>query len=255
MTMPLISVVIPAYKAEKTVGKTLESVRSQTYPHWEALVINDCSPDNTQALLEQAAAEDERIRVLVNEKNSGVSYSRNRGITQARGEWIAFLDSDDYWTPDKLEKQVAAAQSTGADIVYTGYAYVNGAGEPLPGVFAVPVTTSYSKMLKKNVMSTSGVMLRKKWMMKYPFRSDVAHEDLFQWLTLLKMGAVAVGIDEQLHTIRISQRESRSGNKLRAATNRMRLYRQMGMSWPSSVWNWGCYVINALNKYLAIHSK
>ena len=101
MTMPQISIVVPAYKAEKTVGKTLESIRRQSFANWEALLINDCSPDGTLTLLETAAAADDRFRVYTNEKNSGVSYSRNRGVELARGEWIAFLDSDDYWAVDK----------------------------------------------------------------------------------------------------------------------------------------------------------
>jgi len=255
MATPKVSIVVPAYKAEKTVGETLESIKKQTYTNWEVLLINDCSPDSTLALLEAAAAADGRFRVYTNEKNSGVSYSRNRGVQLARGEWIAFLDSDDFWAPEKLEKQLALADETGADIVYTGYQYVDAAGKPVAGYFSVPQNADFSAMLKKNVMSTSGMMIRRELLLQYPFQRDVGHEDLYEWLTLLKAGAIAVGIDEPLHTLRIFQKESRSGNKVHAAVNRMRLYQQMKIPLPAACWYWICYVWNALNKYSGIHSK
>lgn len=255
MKVPLVSVVIPAYNAEKTIRQTVESVIGQTFTEWEMIVVNDCSRDGTLAILEEMAAEDSRIRVVTNEQNGGVSYSRNCGVQEARGDWIAFLDSDDVWRPDKQEKQMLAQKKTEADIFCVGFDYMDGEGNPLTGVFHVPMSITYKGLLKKNVVSTSGIMIRRDWMLRYPFRTDVAHEDLFEWLTLLKAGAVAVGIDEPLHTLRIFQKDSRSGNKLRSAINRMRLYQQIGISLPAACWYWICYVWNALNKYGGIRSK
>lgn len=255
MNRLLVSIVIPAYKAEKTIEQTLRSVFDQSFPNWEVILVNDCSPDNTLSVAAKVADGDNRVRMISNERNSGVSHSRNRGVEEAKGEWIAFLDSDDFWRPDKLEKQLALAGKTGADIVYTGYDYVDGEGNPLPGAFIVPEETSFSDMLKKNVMSTSGIMIRRNWLMEYPFRKDVAHEDLYEWLTLLKAGARAAGISQPLHTVRVSQRESRSGNKWKAAQNRMKLYRQMGLSVPQAGWSWLCYAVNGAKKYMALRRK
>jgi len=255
MKTPQVSIVIPAYNAEKTVRQTVESVIAQSFTDWEMIVVDDCSQDGTLPILEELAAKDERIRVLSNEENNGVSYSRNRGVQEARAEWIAFLDSDDVWRPNKQARQMQVAGERDVDIICVGFDYMDGDGNELTGVFHVPETITYQGLLKKNVVSTSGIMIRKEWLLRYPFRRDVGHEDLYEWLVLLKAGATAVGIDEQLHTLRIFQSSSRSGNKLRSAINRMRLYRQIGMSWPASCWYWAFYVWNAVNKYSAIRSK
>ena len=255
MKMPQVSIVIPAYNAERTLRQTVESVIAQSFTDWEMIIVNDCSRDGTMTLAQELASGDERIRVLSNEENRGVSFSRNRGVQEARADWVAFLDSDDIWRSDKQEKQMRAAEIGDADIYCAGFDFMDGDGNPLTGIMHIPETITYKGLLKKNVVSTSGIMIRRDWMLRHPFRRDVAHEDLYEWLVLLKAGAKAVGIDEPLHTLRIFQRGSRSGNKLRSAMNRMRLYRQIGMSWPSACWNWAFYVWNAVNKYSAIHSK
>lgn len=253
MPNPLVTIVIPAYNAEKTVRQALDSVRAQTFRDWEAVLVDDGSADGTLPLLRAAAAEDGRFRLLQNDRNRGVSWSRNRGAAEARGPWVAFLDSDDLWREDKLQKQLALAERRpDADILYTGYGFLRGSGAPIGRVFRVPEKTDYHNMLKNNVMSTSGVMIRRELLLRYPFRSDVAHEDLFEWLTLLRAGARAAGDPEPLHTVRVAQRESRSGNKLRAARDRMRLYGELGLSGPAAAYYWLCYAWGGAVKYLGL---
>ena len=255
MTMPRISIVIPAYKAEKTIGQTLESLKNQTFTQWEALVINDCSPDGTQPLLEKAAAEDERIRVYVNEKNSGVSFSRNRGIAMARGEWIAFLDSDDYWTPDKLEKQMALAEKyPDCGLFYTGSAFVDEEGNLFDYTLAVPECIDYRELKKQNVVSCSSVLVRREWMMRYPMENDGIHEDFAVWLRILRDGKVARGVDEPLLVYRLSA-NSKSGNKKKAALMTWKTYRFVGLSVVDAAWNMCFYVVRSLRKYRSIRSK
>lgn len=253
MEQELISVVIPAYKAEKTLEAAVYSVLAQTWRMLEVLIVDDHSPDGTRRLMERLAAEDERIRLFFNESNRGVSYNRNLGVREGRGKWVAFLDSDDLWAPDKLEKQMAVtAEYPDTDMVYTAYGYINADGSPRRYVFSVPPETDERKMLKKNVMSTSGVLLRRELVLAHPFADNVAHEDLHEWLTLLRSGGKARGVQEALHTIRLSGQESRSGNKKKAAGNRMKLYEQMGISRGKALYYWACYAGNAGVKYLAL---
>lgn len=110
----LISIIMAAYNAEKTIEQAINSVLSQTYPDFELLVVNDCSTDKTAMLAEAIVKKDDRIRLISNEKNSGVSYTRKHGLEEASGEWVAILDSDDAWAPEKLEKQIKLQKKTNA---------------------------------------------------------------------------------------------------------------------------------------------
>lgn len=105
-TAPLVSVIMPAYNAEKYIEEAVSSVLSQTYKNWELLILDDCSSDCTAEIAEYFASLDTRIRLLRNPQNMGVAKTRNRGFDIAKGEWIALLDSDDVWHSDKLEKQL-----------------------------------------------------------------------------------------------------------------------------------------------------
>ena len=102
----LISIIMAAYNAEKTIEQAINSVLRQTYTDFELLVVNDCSKDRTVELVKSIAAKDNRVRLISNEKNSGVSFTRKHGLEESNGSWIAILDRDDAWTPDKLEKQI-----------------------------------------------------------------------------------------------------------------------------------------------------
>lgn len=116
----LVSIVMPSYNTEKYIAESIESVLAQTYPYWELIIVDDCSTDASDAAVAPYLA-DTRIRYLKNEKNSGAAVSRNYALREAKGKWIAFLDSDDLWTPDKLEKQIAFMQDNGYRFSYTNY--------------------------------------------------------------------------------------------------------------------------------------
>ena len=101
----LVSVIMPSYNTAKYIGETIKSVQAQTYENWELIIVDDCSTDNTDTAVDPFLS-DERIRYLKNSRNSGAAVSRNYALREAKGKWIAFLDSDDLWFPDKLEKQI-----------------------------------------------------------------------------------------------------------------------------------------------------
>lgn len=125
----LVSIISPSYNCEKFIDKTIESVLAQTYKNWELIIVDDCSSDNTDAVV--ARYNDKRIKYLKNDENSGAAVSRNRALREAKGRWIAFLDSDDLWLPEKLEKQIHFMESNNYHFSYTNYEEINEEGEKL----------------------------------------------------------------------------------------------------------------------------
>lgn len=244
----LISVIMPAYNAEKTLGQAVKSVLDQTYPFFELIVINDCSLDRTASLAKQYALMDSRVRVLENGVNSGASRTRHKGVEAARGRWLAFLDSDDAWARDKLEKQIAVQKERQAKLVYTGSAFMNADGVPLNWILHVPVQIGYRKLLRQNLISNSSVLILKDCYLRFEALGDGMHEDFACWLRLLRSGETAYGIDEPLLIYRLSP-SSKSGNKLRAAMMNWNSYRAVGMSALVASYYMVWYAINGLLKY------
>lgn len=143
---PLVSVIMPAYNAEKYIGEAVASVCAQTYENWELLILDDGSADRTVEIAESYAQQDARIQVLRNPQNMGVARTRNRGFDLAQGEWIALLDSDDRWRAQKLEKQLALAVRSGSQLLYTSYALFADAEREMR-VYRVPQSVDYRRLL------------------------------------------------------------------------------------------------------------
>ena len=171
----MVSVIIPSYNSEKYIAKTLDSVCAQTYADFEVLVMNDCSSDRTAEIVESYAMIDSRIHLINLPGNKGVSHARNTGVQMASGDWIAFLDSDDLWAPDKLEKQLKLkkqldkdAPERKHDFLFTGSSFIDENGLPLSSTLHVPECVDFEDLLKQNVVSCSSVMIRRELMLKYP---------------------------------------------------------------------------------------
>lgn len=126
----LVSIIMPSYNTAEYIGKAIESVQNQTYENWELIIIDDCSSDNTDEIMQQYI-RDSRVYYLKNEKNSGAAVSRNKAIKLAKGKWIAFLDSDDLWNPEKLEKQINFMKRNQYDFSYTKYREIDENGNDL----------------------------------------------------------------------------------------------------------------------------
>ena len=116
----LVSIIMPSYNTGRFIKETIESVLAQSYTTWELIIVDDCSNDNTDDVVSQYLA-DERIHYIKNDTNSGAAVSRNRALREAKGKWIAFLDSDDLWEPDKLQKQISFMKENGCHFSYTNY--------------------------------------------------------------------------------------------------------------------------------------
>lgn len=143
----LVSIVTPNYKCERFIAKTIESVLAQTYTNWEMIIVDDCSPDNSYNIACEYAAKDERIKVLKNETNSGAAISRNRAIEVANGEFVAFLDSDDIWLPNKLKRQIAFMKENNCDFSFTEYEHIDEEDNSLNKFANVTKKLSYKKMM------------------------------------------------------------------------------------------------------------
>lgn len=226
-----VTVVMPAYNAEKTIREAVGSVIAQTVKDWELIVIDDGSTDNTVAILTELAGSDSRIRFLQNEKNSGVSYTRNRAVALSKGEWIAFLDSDDIWQPQKLEKQLELLNKYPEMVVcYTASSFIDDKGNPFEYVMEAIEELDYKTLLHKNIMSCSSVMIRSSVMKEIKMPSDKMHEDFFVWLTVLKKYKFAYGVNEPLLVYRLSA-NSKSSNRLKSAKMLYNCYKAIGCNW------------------------
>lgn len=245
---PLVSVIMPAYNAEKYIGEAIASVCAQTYENWELLILDDGSADRTVEIAESYAQQDVRIQVLRNPQNMGVARTRNRGFDLAQGEWIALLDSDDRWRAQKLEKQLAVARSSDADIVYCSYAMIDENGCHLSD-FIVPETTSYRAMLEESVLSCSTVLIRRDALRDHRFCAQYYHEDYALWLELMRSGFRTLASRETLADYRVAK-GSRSSDKLKSARYRWRIYRDVErLSLPRSACAFFSYALHGVRKH------
>ncbi|MCD8142037.1 MAG: glycosyltransferase family 2 protein [Clostridiales bacterium] len=248
-----VSVVMPAYNAASTIARAIESVLVQTYPTLELIIVNDCSSDGTGLVIEGYAHQDSRIQVFCNKEKQGVSASRNRGVREARYAWIAFLDSDDYWLPDKLEAQMQMIAADGAcGLCFTASSFINAAGRRSAYILHAPRRVTYSQLLSQNVISCSSVLVRRSDLLAEPMVcSPMIHEDYASWLALLKKYPYASGVDRPLLVYQVST-GSRSGNKLRAARMQWNTYQRCGLPRLASCAHFLTYLLRSVRKYCAI---
>lgn len=250
---PLVSVIMPAYNAGAYIEDAIKSVITQSYKEWELIVIDDCSRDNTVEIVERYKNEDSRVHLLKNVENSGVSKSRNEGIKFARGEWIAFLDSDDLWGIFKLEKQLHHANKTNSSFIFTGSSYINEKGIPFKGLFEVPEIVDFKKLKKHNVISCSSVLVKKLYLEDIKMENDKMHEDYAVWLRILKTGISAYGLNEPLLIYRLST-SSKSGNKFKTISMTYKVFRFIKMNPFSSMYYTSQHIGNSIKKYTKIFS-
>lgn len=230
MAGKLVSVIMPVYNAEKYLGEAVTSVLNQTYRNLELIIIDDCSKDKSLKIAHSYAQNDARVRVIIGETNQGVARVRNRGIQEARGEYIALLDSDDVWREDKLERQVRLIETRCAQIAYCSYDFIDEKGNSIAKSFIVPEETDFDKMLTRSVISCSTALIEAGLLKAHPFRGEYYHEDYVLWMELLKIPVKAVGDTEALMHYR-QVKGSRSNNKWNAAKKRWKIYRTvLGMN-------------------------
>lgn len=247
----LVSIIVPVYNVEKYIVETMSCVRSQTYQEWELLLVEDGSSDGTVEMITDYVEQtkDTRIKLLKQPANMGAARARNRGLAEARGRYIAYLDADDLWVPEKLEKELSFMQEKQAAFAFTGYEFADENGEGTGKVVRVPGTLSYREALKNTTIFTTTVMFDTakipKDMLEMPI---IKSEDTALWWKVLRNGYTAYGLDENLVKYR-RVGKSLSSNKLEALRRIWNLYRKAEhLSVPSSIYHFCFWAVRAVRR-------
>ena len=237
MQQNLVSIIVPVYNAGKYIEETIRMVEAQTYQDWELLLIDDCSTDNSRAVIEAYIKEREQklsseeqkkkeIRLIQRSENGGAARTRNTGIEKAGGRYIAFLDADDIWMPDKLTKEIEFLQKKQAAFAFTSYEFGDEQARGTGKIVHAPEALTYEKALSRTVIFTSTVMIdTEKTGRGLVYMPIVKSEDTALWWKLLKNGFTAYGLDDVL-TIYMRPPRSLSSNKLEAIRRIWYLYRK-----------------------------
>ena len=243
-----VTVITAAYNASAYLEKCIQSVLEQTV-YCQMILINDASTDETVEIAEKyKKLYPQQIRVLSNEHNCGVAVSRNKGIRQADTEYVAILDADDWWTADKIERQLCRIKEKKADACYSGREIVTSNGICTGHVIHVPETIDYKNLLRGNVIPCSSVIMKKSVALQYPMEHDELHEDYITWLSMLRDGRTMTGIDEPFLKSRMAE-HGKSRNKIKSAIMTYKVYRYMGIPVWKSVYYFLCYAVAGVNKY------
>ncbi|MDE7268211.1 MAG: glycosyltransferase [Lachnospiraceae bacterium] len=221
----LVSIVVPVYNAQDFIGETIQYVKAQTYEHWELLLVDDCSLDNSCNIIEEMQRTDDRIKLIRQERNSGAASCRNKGVGCARGRYLCFLDADDIWEPDKLARELAFMDD-GRGFVFTGYEFADENGQGLGKIVHVPETITYREALKNTTIFTSTVMIDRTIIADNDSMMPcIESEDTATWWNILKKYGTGYGLDECLVRYRRSA-GTLSSNKFQAIKRIWNLYRK-----------------------------
>lgn len=244
-----VSVIIPVYNAEKFIEETIQSVLNQTYEDIEIILVDDCSKDNSREIIKEYAKKYKNIIYYLQEKNFGAAVARNKGLDLAKGRYIAFLDSDDLWYSEKIEKQINfMRKNNNVAFCYTAYEMIDEEGNLIKGKIKILEKVEYKHLLKRTIISTPTVLLDRQLIggLKMPLRRT--GQDYAYWLLLLRNVGFAYGIDEALVKVR------RHGNSLSA--NKFQNIRDVwsiqtkneGLSLLYATYNTICYIYNSFAK-------
>ena len=246
-----VSIIIPVYNAAAFLEETIASVRGQEETDWELILVDDRSQDGSMEIMERCAAQDCRIRVIRQPENKGAAAARNRGVQEARGRYIAFLDSDDLWKARRLSAGLAFMKAHGAGFVFSGYEFADEAGRGTGKVVRVPQRLCYREALKNTTIFTSTVLFDTEKIPRELIRMPlVKSEDTATWWNILRNGHTAYGLDENLVRYRRSG-GTLSANKLEAIRRIWHLYRRAeGLSLPRSAWHFCFWAVRAVKRRL-----
>lgn len=209
-----MSIITPCYNAERFIAQAIESVLAQTYTDWEMLIVDDCSKDNSASIISKYEEKDCRIKYFKTDKPSGTpALPRNIAIENATGRYIAFLDSDDLWLPEKLEQQIPLFENESVAVVFSNYEKIKENGERSHRIVKAPARVDYKELLKGNVIGNlTGVYDTGK--VGVISNKDIANEDYVLWLSILKRGYIAMNTETVEGLYRVTK-GSVSSNKLR----------------------------------------
>ena len=246
----LVSIVIPVHNAEKYINETINSVINQTYQNWELILVDDCSTDKSIKIINNIIKKNKKIKLIKLKKNSGAAVARNTGIDEAKGKYICFLDADDIWDKEKIEKQIKFITKNNYAFIFTGYEFMSEDGIPNGKKVFVPLKIKYSEALKNTTIWTSTVMFNMQKLSKNDiYMPNVKRgQDTATWWKVLKKIDYAYGINEILAYYRRSS-NTLSSNKLKALKRTWNLYRNVEhLGIFASTYNFIFYCFNAIRR-------
>lgn len=244
----LVSIITPSYKSERFISQTIESVLAQTYQNWEMIIVDDMSPDNSNDIIEQYIQKDTRIKLIKLDKNSGPAVARNRAIKEAKGRYIAFLDADDLWHKDKLEKQIKFMNDNDLSFTYSSYDLIDEDNSNL-GRFITKDEITYHSMLRTCSVGCLTAIYDTMKLDKVYMPDILKRQDYGTWLKILKNIKSTKGISEPLATYRILN-NSVSSNKFKASIYQWKIYREVEkLSLAKSMYYFVQYAYYGLRKY------
>ena len=244
----LISIITPAFRVENIIKDAIDSVICQTYKKWEMLVADDFSPDGTASVVSALATRDARVQLIRCKVNGGPAAARNTALSAARGRGVAFLDSDDFWLPNKLEETINHAVTNHSALTYTGFRRISYDGAHTGGYISVPATLTYKQLLGNTAIATSTVLIDRYLVGDFTMKR-VFYDDFACWLDILKKGFTAYGLNKDLMRYRVVS-NSVSRNKLRSAVEVWKTYRQVEkLGLFRSSWYFSNYSLNGCRKY------
>lgn len=244
----LVSIIMPCYNAERYIAQSIESVLAQTYDNWELLITDDASTDKSVEIISKYSKNDERINVLVPDEHQGISRTRNMSISRARGRFVAFLDSDDIWYPEKLEKQIKFMLENDIAFTYSSYEVIDAQGNSKSRIVKDAGVMSYKKYLKNTIICCGTVVIDREKTGHFATPIIDTSEDMSLWLSIMRRGFAAYPVPGPLHKYRITP-GSASSNKIKASADVWRVYRKLEkLSLFKSSANFICYAFNAVKK-------
>ena len=252
MEKDLISIVVPVFNAEKFIGDTINNILNQTYKNWELLLIDDCSTDSSKNIISKFTNLDKRIHYYKQKQNGGPALARNKGLDLAKGKYICFIDADDLWDNNKLEKQVMFMKEKKCAFSYHSYEFADENCIPNGKKVVAKYKLTYKEALKNNIISTITVMFDidkiDKELIKMPNLKYV--EDTATWWQILRNNYIAYGIND-LYAYYRRIPNSNSSNKLRTQKPLWELYRKYEkLGVMKSFYCLFCKNLNALKRRL-----
>lgn len=246
----LLSIIIPVYNAEKYIGTTLNSIYEQTYKNFEIILVDDCSSDNSAGIIKEEMNGHPEIVYHLQEKNMGAAVARNTALSIAKGRYVAFLDSDDIWKPEKTEKQLRLLEEKDGAFSFTAIEMIDDNGEIVKKKRKVKEKVNYKFLLHNTMIPTSSVIIDRNKTGDFTMPLRRSGQDYATWLQLLRDGTIAYGINEALVQYRVGHK-SLSSNKFKSIKQVWEIQtRDEHINKFSAFFNVICFGFNALKKYL-----
>lgn len=246
----LVSVITPVYNAERFLKAGVESALNQSYKNIEIVLVDDCSKDSSATIVSNLCEKYPNIVYHLQDKNMGAGIARNKALELAKGQYVAFLDSDDMWKPEKISKQIDLMNKTGAPLCYTAIEMIDESGKVVKEKRKVIEICDYNYLLHNTVIPTSGLVVDRNQCGDFRMHLRRGGQDYATWLKLMRNGAVARGIDEALVQYRIVS-GSLSSNKFKSIQQVWEIQtRDEKIGKIPAAFNVLCFTINALKKYL-----